>query len=79
LADTITSGPVNGYDSIVRVGRADIVITASGNVVVVINGTRVTADRAIWHWGSMEVELDDGSVRLELPSRPTSIQIRLNR
>ena len=79
VADTITSGPVNGYDGVVRIEKADSVVTASGNVVIVLNEIRMTADLAVWHWGSTQVELDGGRVHLELPIRPTSIQIRSHR
>lgn len=74
-ANMITTRPANGYDGIVRIGRADNVLTASGNVVIVINATRVTADTAVWHWGSKEIELNGGSVRIELPGPVTAIRI----
>ena len=54
-----------------------MVVTASGNVVIVINGIRVTADTAVWHLGAMKIELGDG-VHLELPARPTSITMKVN-
>jgi lipopolysaccharide assembly outer membrane protein LptD (OstA) len=75
VADIITTVPVNGYDGIVRIGRADNVLTASGNVVILVNRTRLTADAATWHWGAREIELNGGIVRVELPNRPTSISI----
>jgi lipopolysaccharide assembly outer membrane protein LptD (OstA) len=74
-ANTITTRPASGEDGIVRIGRADSVVTASGNIVIVINGTRVTADTAVWHWGSKVIELAGGSVRIELPAQPNSIEI----
>ena len=73
----MTNRPANGYDGIVRVGRPDMVVTASGNLVIVINGIRVMADTAVWHRGAMKIELGDG-VHLELPARPTSITMKVN-
>ena len=60
---------------VVKVGRADVPLTASGNVVIVINDTRVTADMAVWHSGSREIELNGGSVRIQLPAGPNSLRI----
>jgi lipopolysaccharide assembly outer membrane protein LptD (OstA) len=71
-ADTLSRTPKHGYDGVVRVGSAEHVITASGDVVIVINGTRVTADTFRWDRSSNVIELNGGSIRLELPAPPSS-------
>ena len=63
VADSVTQGPAFGYDGIVRQGPADNIVTASGNVVVVINDLRMTTETAVWHWGSREGE--DGRVSVD--------------
>ena len=77
-ADTMTDRPANGYDGIVRVGRPAMVVTASGNVVIVMNGIQLFADTAVWHQGSTDIELG-GGVHVELPTRPTSFSMKVDR
>jgi hypothetical protein len=79
VGDIVTTAPVDGYDGVVRSGRAQHVTTASGNVLIVINGVRVTADSAVWHQASNEIELAGGGVRIQLPGNPTSLRIRQTR
>jgi hypothetical protein len=79
VADSVTRRPAFGYDGVVREGPADDILTASGNVVVRVNDVRMTADTAVWHWGSREIELAGGSVRIELPIAPTSIHFENRR
>ncbi len=74
--DSLTTTPANGYDGVVREGPADNVVRASGNALVIINGTRISAESISWHWGSNEIELNGGSVRIALAMRPTAIKIR---
>ena len=45
----------------------------SGNVVISVNGVRITGDSAVVPIGSRTIELNGGSARIELPSFPTSI------
>jgi lipopolysaccharide export system protein LptA len=45
----------------------------SGDVVISVNGVRLTADAAVVPLGSKIIELNGGSARVELPSFPTSI------
>src|SRR5687767_10440604 len=45
----------------------------SGDVVISVNGVRITGDSAIVPIGSRVIELNGGSSRIELPSFPTSI------
>jgi hypothetical protein len=52
---------------VVKQGRANIPLTLSGNVVLVMNGIRITADSAVYQFGSNVIELNGGSVRIELP------------
>ena len=75
-ADTITRLiPIEDI-GVLKVGPADVPLTASGNVVLVINGVRVTGDLAVWRSGSKEIELNGGSVRIQLPPGPSSLTIR---
>src|SRR5882672_1554922 len=65
--DIVTTTPVNGYDGVIRTGRAQYVTTASGNVLIVINGIQVTADSAVWRQDTNEIELAGGRARIQLP------------
>jgi|SRR5688572_24243615 hypothetical protein len=47
----------------------------SGNVLLVVNGVRITADSAVVGFGSPMIELNGGSVRIEMPRYPTSIRL----
>ena len=47
----------------------------SGNVVLVVNGVRITADSATVGFGSSVIELNGGAVRVELPKYPSSIRL----
>ena len=79
-ADSIDRRPINGYDGIVRPGPAEYVTTAIGNVVIIVNGVRVTTDQAAWHSGSNVIELGRNSVaRIDLPGRVTSLRIGTHR
>jgi hypothetical protein len=78
-ADVVTNTPVNGYDGIIRSGRAQYVTTATGNVVLVINGIQVTTDTAVWHVDSNEIELGSGGAVIRLPGYPTSLRVRYSR
>lgn len=60
---------------VLKEGPANIPITASGNVVVVVEGVRVTANSAVWHRRENRIELNGGSVQLELPRQPTSFRL----
>ena len=51
--------------------RGELILT--GDVVISINGVRVTADSAVVPFGSRIIELNGGRTRIELPSAPTSI------
>ena len=75
-ADTIRVRPAFGYDGIVREGKADNILTATGNVIVVVNDMRLTSNTAAWHWDSKEIELA-GGVRIELPAVPTSLRYQV--
>ena len=77
--DIVTTAPVSGYDGVIRSGRAQYVTTATGNVLIVINGIQVTADSAVWHQGSNEIELAGGGARIQLPGYPTSLRVRHTR
>jgi hypothetical protein len=79
LADVVTTTPVNGYDGVIRSGRAQHVTTASGNVLLVINGIQVTADTAVWYEESNEIALGSGGALMRLPGPPTSLRIRVTR
>jgi hypothetical protein len=79
LGDIVTTTPVNGYDGIIRSGPAQYVTTASGNVLLVINGIQVTTDTLVWHQDSNEIELGTGGVVIRLPGPPTSLRIRHSR
>lgn len=61
---------------VIKEGKANLPLTLSGNVVIVVNGMRITADSAVVNFGSNLIELNGGSVRIELPGSPTSIGIR---
>jgi lipopolysaccharide assembly outer membrane protein LptD (OstA) len=74
----VTRRPAFGYDGIVREGPADNIVTASGNVVVLINDIRVTTDTALWHWDSTEIELA-GGVRVQLPRAPNAFHFENRR
>jgi lipopolysaccharide assembly outer membrane protein LptD (OstA) len=60
---------------VIKDGPANIPLTASGNVVVVIEGIRITANSAVWHQRENRIELNGGSVQLELPRQPTSFRL----
>ena len=60
---------------VIKEGPANLPLTASGNVVVVINGLRITADSAVWHQRENRLELNGGSVQIELSRRPTSMRL----
>jgi len=71
-ADSIISMPVNGYDGVVRPGRAEHILTASGNVVLILYGMLMRTDMVVWHRAKGVIELNGGSVRIELPGRVRS-------
>jgi hypothetical protein len=60
LTQHVESGPSRG-------------LILSGDVAILVNGVRITADSAVVPFGSNVIELNGGSVRIELPSAPTSI------
>ena len=60
---------------VIKNGPANLPLTAFGNVVVVIEGLRITADSAVWHQHENRLELNGGSVQIELPRRPTSLRL----
>lgn len=62
--------------SVIKEGPANLPLTLSGNVVIVVNGMRITSESAVYHFGSNVIELNGGSVRIELPASPTSIGIK---
>ena len=75
-ADTISRLiPVQDIGAI-KAGRPNVPFTATGNVVIAVNGMRVTADMAVWHTVSNQLELNSGSARIELPDKPTGFGIR---
>jgi hypothetical protein len=47
----------------------------SGNVLLIVNGVRITADSAVVGFGSSVIELNGGSARIEMPKYPTSIRL----
>lgn len=61
---------------VIKEGPANLPLTASGNVLVVIEGLRITADSAVWHQRENRLELNGGSVQIELARRPTSMTLR---
>ena len=61
---------------VIKEGPANVPLTASGNVVVVVEGLRITTDSAVWHQRENRLELNGGSVQIELPRRPTSFRLR---
>ena len=60
---------------VIKEGPANLPLTASGNVVVVIDGLRIMADSAVWHQHENRLELNGGSVQIKLPRRPTSLRL----
>ena len=60
---------------VIKKGPANLPLTASGNVVVVVEGLRITANSAVWHQHENRIELNGGSVQIELPRRPTSLRL----
>ena len=50
-------------------------LNLSGNVLLVVNGVRITADSAVVGFGSSVIELNGGSVKIEMPKYPTSIRL----
>ena len=63
--------PTDGVD--LGTDKEKLPISASGNVSIEINGVLVKADSAFWIPGSHTIELNGGSVRVELPSRSTAV------
>src|SRR5687768_10384108 len=59
---------------VIKVGPASLPLTASGKVVVVIDGVRIMADSAVRYQRENRLELNGGSVQIELPRRPTSLR-----
>ena len=53
------------------ISRGQLIL--SGDVAILVNGVRITADSAVVPFGSNVIELNGGSARIELPSAPTSI------
>jgi hypothetical protein len=75
-ADNVDRRPVNGYDGIIREGRAAHVMTLTGNVVIEINGMRVTADMARYYSATRLIELGEGGrSRIEIPGRITAFSV----
>ena len=60
---------------VIKEGPANLPLTASGNVVVVVEGLRITANSAVWHQRENRIELNGGSAQIELPRRPTSFRL----
>ena len=60
---------------IVKDGPANLPLTAKGNVVIVLNGIRITADSAVWDRASRQIELNGGSARIDLPGPATFLRI----
>ena len=80
MGDSVDRRPLHGYDGVIRPGRAENVTTATGNVVVIINGVRITTDRAEWHSGSNAIDIGrNGAARIELPGRISSLRIGVHR
>jgi hypothetical protein len=80
MADSIDRKPVHGYDGVIRTGRAETLTTAIGNVVIIVNGVRVTTDQAAWHSGSHVIEVGRNSAaRIELPGRVTGLYVGTHR
>ena len=50
-------------------------MSLSGNVLLVVNGVRITADSAVVGFGSPVIELNGGSARIEMPKYPSSIRL----
>ena len=78
-ANSISVRPASGYDGIVREGKADNILTARGNVVIVINDIRLTTETAVWHWDATRIELAGGTASIDLPGAPTSIRYEVRR
>ena len=81
VADSVERRPVSGYDGIIREGTAQNVVTAVVNGVVNINDIQMTADKAVWLWGSRDVELTTGdvSMRVVLPMAPNAFHFQHRR
>jgi hypothetical protein len=76
MADSISHQPLHGYDGVIRTGPAETVTTAIGNVVIIVNGVRVTTDQAAWNSGSNVIEIGRNSAaRIELPGKVSSLRI----
>jgi hypothetical protein len=81
VAGAIERRPVFGYDGILREGPAQNVVTAVGSAVININDIQMTAEKAVWRWGSREVELTTGkvSVSVGLPMAPNAFHFQQRR
>lgn len=76
MADSVEYRPVHGYDGVVRPGRAEHVTMLNGNVVIEINGVRVTADTAAWYSATNLIELGrGGTTRIQIPGPVTSYSV----
>src|SRR5688572_3931523 len=60
---------------VMKEGPANLPLTVSGNVVIVSDGYRITADSAVWHRRENRIELNGGSAQIELARRPTSFSL----
>jgi hypothetical protein len=74
-ADTITRLIPVEATGLAKAGPANLALTAFGNVVIIINGLRVTADTAVWRRETHEIELNGGSVRVHLPRNMAAFSI----
>jgi hypothetical protein len=75
-ADSVDTRPLHGYDGVARPGPAEQVTTLSGNVEILINGMRVTADHAVWYWQTNTIELGRGDVtRIQFPGRIRAFRV----
>jgi hypothetical protein len=61
---------------VIKQGKAEVPLIMSGGVVIVVNGVRITAASAVYQYGSNVIELNGGSVRVELPTSPSSISVK---
>jgi hypothetical protein len=61
---------------VIKEGKANLPLTLSGGVMIVVNGVRITAASAVYQYGSNVIELNGGSVRVELPASPGSIGVK---